>query len=396
MDRKQSEAVVAAIKKYIGRWPYFVLGMVLVVEKTYANAKYKVKFLLNLLTQNGNEGRQIYDDSGNQELHVLEPMIFIEQKIDEHTNINAMFIFDAWTAASDTKLDGNTGASGEGIKQQARIAGKIGMGSTHQSHSWSGNMGISSEYDYRSLNFGGHYSQSFAQDNFTLALAPQLYLDSAAAYNVERAQTTGFKSRLIYSADVSGTQLLSPSDVIQFGYTHISMQGMLNNISNTVKVLNNTTDPFMRTAERLPNDRDRHAFYTRFGHAFSDEQSLFFNYRYYNDTWDLQAHTYEIGQRFTRNEENDFWQLTYRHYRQDSSRYHADQFATAQEFMTSDSDMDTFEAHRYGVHYSTLSQREKIFGLKLFDLEYTTALYYYQRSNDVRYVALQVGAGTGF
>jgi hypothetical protein len=64
--------------------------------------------------------------------------------------------------------------------------------------------------------------------------------------------------------------------------------------------------------------------------------------------------------------------------------------------MTSDSDMDTFEAHRYGVHYSTLSQREKIFGLKLFDLEYTTALYYYQRSNDVRYVALQVGAGTGF
>ncbi|OFZ16335.1 MAG: hypothetical protein A2X86_21690 [Bdellovibrionales bacterium GWA2_49_15] len=368
----------------------------LLMQKTYAGGKYSVKFLFNLFGQLGDEGKQVYDDSGNQNLAVFEPMIFVEHWIDEKTNVNAQFVFDVWTAASDTRLDGNSGASGGGVTGQTRTAGKLAYGHKEKSHAWSTNLGISNEYDYRSLNFGGNFTQNFAQDNFFLSLSPQLFLDQAASYDVERSDTNKFKIRKIYSLDLSGSQFLSDSDVLNVGYTYIGMQGMLNNIANTVKVLDNTTDRFSRTGERLPSSRNRHAAYAKYVHAFSDETALYLNYRYYTDDWKVTAHTYEINPRFSLSEGNQFLMFSYRYYDQKSSQYYADQFATALPLMTSDSDMDTLMAHRYGVHFSQISEREKIFNLKIEDLEYTTALYYSQRSNGLKYAIVQLAVGTSF
>ncbi|MBI2520281.1 MAG: DUF3570 domain-containing protein [Bdellovibrio sp.] len=370
--------------------------LLILLQKTYASGKDKIKFLFNLFGQEGKEGKQVYDDSGNQNLAVFEPMIFVEHWIDEKTNVNAHFIFDVWTAASDTRLDGNSGASGDGIKGQTRIAGKLAYGHQEKSHAWATNLGISNEYDYRSLNFGGNYTQNFAQDNFFLSLSPQLFLDQAASYDVERATTNEFKGRTIYSLDLSGSQFITASDILNVGYTYIGMQGMLNNIANTVKVLNNTADRFSRTGERLPSSRKRHAIYTKYVHAFSDETALYLNYRYYTDDWKIMAHTYEINPRFSLNEGNRFLMFSYRLYDQKASQYYADQFSSARPLMTSDSDMDTLTAHRYGVHFSQISERERIFNIKIEDLEYTSAVYYSQRSNGLKYAAVQFGVGTTF
>ncbi|MBT3583337.1 MAG: hypothetical protein HN509_00405, partial [Halobacteriovoraceae bacterium] len=74
--------------------------------------KTKVKTVFNFFHQNSNDGKQVFDGSGREEANVIEPMIFIEHQINEDTAITGHFVFDFWTAASDTKLDGNTGASG--------------------------------------------------------------------------------------------------------------------------------------------------------------------------------------------------------------------------------------------------------------------------------------------
>ena len=118
-----------------------------------AKGKTRVTTVFNLYHQNSEEGKQVIDNSGREEVNVLEPMVFVSHQFDENTNIHSHFVFDAWTAASDTRLDANTGASGgEGIKNQSRFSGGIGVSREHDVWTYGVDLGVSTEYDYKSLN----------------------------------------------------------------------------------------------------------------------------------------------------------------------------------------------------------------------------------------------------
>ena len=133
--------------------------------------KTKLKTVFNIYHQNSNDGNQVVDNSGREETNVIEPMVFIEHQITEDTAINGRIVFDAWTAASDTKLDNYTGASGSPIMGQNRIAANLGVRKEKKvdKNRWNfgADVGFSSEYDYRSFNGSLNASRSFAKDNFT-------------------------------------------------------------------------------------------------------------------------------------------------------------------------------------------------------------------------------------
>jgi hypothetical protein len=357
----------------------------------------KTKFLLNVYTQEGKEGHQIFDNSKDEEVDVIEPMLFVDYKIDEKTNVNAHFIFDAWSAASDTKLDGNTGASGKGIGNQSRIAGNIGMSRDHKSYKWSSRLGVSSEYDYQSLNFGGTLETHHAEDNFVFAISPQLFLDQSKSFDYRRQETTEFKGRVISSLDISGSQILTTHDVLQAGVALIHMNGSLDNISNSVVVRTNPYgNAFSRVEERLPHQRFRQALYSKWIHAFKEDLAAHLSYRYYQDDWDLKGHTAEVGLRQALNDEEDFLMLTYRYYDQDQVEYYGQEFSTERPEMTSDSDLSAFESHRYGIHYSKLLDDKNFKSLSFTNTNFSSGLYYYQRSNDLYYVILQLALSTEF
>jgi hypothetical protein len=111
--------------------------------------KTKVKTLFNFYNQSSKGGKQVFDNSGNENVTVIEPQIFIKHQINENTEINANFVLDTWTAESDTILDGKTGASGdeEGITGQARFAPNFGIRKEIGKTSMGLNLGFSSEYD---------------------------------------------------------------------------------------------------------------------------------------------------------------------------------------------------------------------------------------------------------
>lgn len=355
----------------------------------------KLKFLLNFIDQKGDQGFQVYDNSGNENLTVFEPMIFVAAKIDAETDINAQFVFDAWTAASDTALDGNTGASGAGIKGQSRVSGQLGYKKGNEQNNWSGRFGVSSEYDYQSLNFGGTLVRSFAEDNFTLAISPQLYLDQAKDFDLRTSKTTEFKGRVIHSLDISGTQLLTYTDLLQVGYTYIGMNGYLNSITNKVRVLDETVNPFKRQQERLPSNRSRHALSSKWVHGFNDTTALHLAYRYYQDDWKIKAHTPEVGMRFAMSDERSFLMPSFRYHQQSAAEFFKPQFATRENLMTSDSDMAKFHSSRYGVHFSKSGYEVAPFKFAA-DLEWSAATYWVDRSNDMSYLIVQAGVGLAF
>lgn len=374
-----------------------LLFALLGVQNAFAALNSKAKFFINAYLQDGDGGDQIFDNSKKEEVDVIEPMLFVDYKIDENTSVNVHLVFDTWTAASDTKLDGNSGASGEGIKRQARTGGRVGYSRDNKTWAWSGAVGVSNEYDYRSLNFSGSWEGRFAEDNFVLSLSPQIYLDQAKDYDLQTAVTTEFKGRFIGAMDISASQLLTASDIISFGYTYINMNGKLNNISNSVKVLSNPYgNTFSRVEERLPNGRARHALSSKFVHGFSDEAAMHFSYRYYTDNWDVNAHTAEAGLRLTFMDDDAFIMPSYRYYSQDKSKYYVKEVATPQALMTADSDLASFDSHRVGLHYEQILGDKKISKFDLLDFTFTSGAYYYKRSNDLNYLLVQFGVGTEF
>ncbi len=357
--------------------------------------KTKVTSVFNFYHQNSNNGGQVIDNSGREEDHVIEPMIFIEHQINEDTAITGQITFDAWTAASDTKLDANTGASGgDGIKNQARIAANVGAKQEKGKWSYGANLGFSTEYDYQSINGSLNVARSFAQDNFTLGFGLQYYMDQLSAFtdisNPNTAKIQTGLDRKILATSITASQILSPIDIIQFDATFARSTGFLESTANTVNIGGT------RAVEQLPDSRSRYALSTKYVRALSKTSAINLSYRYYFDQWEVDSHTTRAAYLFELNEDEDFLEFFVRHNYQSKVKYFADNFATAQDFMTSDSDMNRFNSYEGGFYLNQNYDDKKLFGIELENFSWNHGFVYYTRTNGLRYGYYQTSVSFEF
>jgi hypothetical protein len=386
---------VDVIKNIIYLFSVFLYSIKGAFAETLAAGTTKLKSVFNFYHQNSNDGTQVYDGSGREEVNVVEPMFFVQHQIDEHTNVNAQFVLDFWTAASDTKLDGQTGASGEGIYGQSRLSAKLGAQKEKGDWSYGGSFGFSSEYDYRSLNASLNAAKSFAQKNFTLGFGIQYYKDEVDLFQdltpASTAEITQGLERNILSTSVTATQLLTVKDIIQFGFNYVKATNFLESTASSV-VVNG-----LREVEKLPDTRNRYAFSTKWVHGLSDISAFHLDYRYYTDDWDLNANSIKASYYLEVNEEDeDYIEFFLRYHQQDRVKYFAKSFPTELEFMTSDSDLDEFTSTETGFFYRNWVGDKKFFGLDLEEFEWGSGIVLFQRDNGMRYGYIQTSVGVQF
>lgn len=390
MEALQLEAVVVVTRSSL----FKILVSLFLVSNSLAEKlapkAWKTKLLFNLYAQSSNNGAQVYDGSGNEDAFVFEPMLFLTHQIDETTNVSAHITFDVWTAESDTILDENTGQSGEGIGAQTRTSGKFSASKEIGKSIWTPRLGFSTEYDYRSFNAGLNWTGLFAEDNFTLSIGTQAFMDSVKQFNYTTELTGEFQDKEVYSLDISGSQLLTRNDVISFGYTYITQSGVLESIRNT------TPSGSGRVPENLPDLRERHALYSQWVHAFNDDIATSIKYRFYKDSWDLDANTIETSLRLSTNEEEGYLEFNYRFHDQTQVEYFTRYLTTSQEFHTADSDLEAFSSHRFGALYSLDLGEKEYFKFGIDNLNLSASTYYYFRSNDLSYITTQFGLGLEF
>tara|TARA_R110002072_G_scaffold1989_2_gene16375 strand:- start:89068 stop:90231 length:1164 start_codon:yes stop_codon:yes gene_type:complete len=386
--------VVTNYKKII----FSILILLSSVQNIFAEmmeeGRTKFKLLFNLYHQNSDDGKQVYDNSGGEEANVVEPMLFVEHQVDETTAVDAHIVFDAWTAASDTKLDANTGASGEGIGGQARISANFGARKEIGKWELSSGVGFSSEYDYKSFNGKLGAQRSFAKDNFTLALGFQIYKDEVKLFQdltpASSAMISGFLPRDIYSYSLSATQLLTRRDIIQFGVNFVQAKKNLESTASSVLVNN------VRESESLPESRDRYALSTKLVHGFNETLAMNVSYRYYGDDWDVSAHTIRTAILKEVNDDEDFLEVALRYHAQDKVKYYQDSFVSALPYMTSDSDMDKFDSFEVSTMYSSNLEDRTTLGIELEDLTWNNSVTGYKRSNGLIYGYYQTSIGFSF
>lgn len=175
-------------------------------------------------------------------------------------------------------------------------------------------------------------------------------------------------------------QLITPVWIGQFDYEGIIDHGALENPYRSARVLGASVP------ERYPGTRNSHAFYFQGMRRISQILALQLGYRFYRDTWDVDAHTLEatLNQRLS---ERWLAQWRIQTYNQSEASFYSDNFSAELNYMSRDKDLSRFTSYALGakITYDVLksgSQRNVNKGTVTLSYDYFN--YDYDNFTDVR------------
>lgn len=203
------------------------------------------------------------------------------------------------------------------------------------------------ESDYDAKTFSLNISQDMFGDLTTVSLA------YAQGENIVR---NNFNDAFIEDVDVrsyrlSLSQVMTTDLILALVWETITDQGYLNNPYRRVRYV----DPgnalnYIWQEEVYPNTRTSNAVGVRANYYLPHRAALHAGYRYFSDTWGIEAQTYELGYTLPYKED---WTLEfkYRFYDQTKADFYSDlfPFESAQNYLARDKEMSTFNSHTFGV-----------------------------------------------
>jgi hypothetical protein len=232
----------------------------------------------------------------------------------------------------------------------------------------------SDESDYQADT----YSLGVAQDVFagmtTVALA------YAHGDDVVGRVDTDFEDKIDRDSYLVGVnQVLTPRLLANLTYEAITEDGFLSNPYRSARILG------AQVPERYPRTRTSHA--VALGGIWSPgrDDSVRGSYRYFTDTWDIGAHTFELGySRYI----NPRWiaDLRLRYYTQDAASFYSDNFDQEYNYMARDKELSTFDSLSAGGALSWDLARELPLRLQQakLTLSYDYIRFSYDDFTDVR------------
>lgn len=210
-------------------------------------------------------------------------------------------------------------------------------------------MGISvtksNESDFDASTIGINFSQEFFGDLSTLNLS------YAQGDNIiSRAdETTPVGNAKIRSYRLSLSQIVSKNMIVAFAAELITDEGYLNNPYRSVRYLDGTGTNFLFQPEVYPGTRTSNAFAVRTRYYLQRRAAIHGGYRFFSDTWGIQANTFELGYTFP-HKSNWIFETNLRYYNQTKADFYNDlfPFQDAQNFLARDKELSTFTSITVG------------------------------------------------
>lgn len=266
----------------------------------------------------------------------------------KHTLVGELGV-DVYTSASSDKIDpiSISSASTSDVRVYPSIAYTIADDEKRTSYSVVGS--ISTEYDYFSKGLGAGWSKLSKDKNREFAAKAQVFLDTwtvilpielRAANNQSNKQP-----RNSYSTSFTLSQVISKRLqlllLIDFAY----QSGLLGTRFHRTYFNDGS-----RRIENLPDTRFKIPLGIRLHYFAGDRMILRGYYRYYQDSWGLQAHTFDIE---TPIKITPFVSLSpfYRYYTQKGIKYFAPYQGhnLSEIYYTSDFDLSTLNSQLMGM-----------------------------------------------
>lgn len=288
-----------------------------------------------------------YYDGGGTE--VSGPALLLRKGFGEGVTASATYYADSVSGAS---IDVMTTASPYKEKREER---GVTLDFLHRNTTMGLSYTTSDERDYLSSSVGVNVAHELFDGLSTVSLGYAIGHDQ-----VGKVDTSLDEPVHRYHYKLGWSQIFTRSFLMNLEYEGVLEDGYLNSPYRAARVLG------LLVPEVYPRTRDSYAFALRAMKGLGSDgrlgSSLRLGYRYFWDTWDVRAHTIELGYQRRVGER---WTLEphYRYYRQTAASFYSDNFATNMNFMARDKELSTFNSHSIGIKagYRVLDQR---FGLE--------------------------------
>lgn len=329
-------------------WP-----QVVVVAVTRARTNHRVGFLtvctglLWLLAFNASaavlpEDRadvlyHSYDGGG---VTVDGPSVLVRKKVGETVSVSANYYVDSVSSASiDVAL-----VSGASRYAEERTQTSVGIDYLYDKSTMSFSTTTSSENDYEADTTSLGMSQEMFGGLTTVSLSYTL------GDNIVRRNGDPVFSDFAKTKDyrLSWTQVLTKDLIMATAYEIITDEGYLNNPYRSVRYLDGVS--FTLQPEIYPRTRTSNAVAVNFRYYLPYRAAFNVGYRYFVDTWDIRADTFEVG--YTHPYE-DHWtfDVDLRLYNQSNADFYSDLFpyVDAQNYLARDKELSTFTSYSIGM-----------------------------------------------
>lgn len=279
-----------------------------------------------------------YDGGG---VTIDGPSVLLRKKFAEKYSVSANYYMDMVSSAS---IDVMTTASPYTEERtQGSLAFDLLQGKTQYSVSYT----LSDESDYTANTASFDLTQDILGDLVTVSFGSSQGWDE-----VRRNGDAAFEETVDRRNYRFGLQLIAtPRLLTGLNYEVITDEGFLNNPYRSVRYLDDTSARgFSFQPELYPRTRTSNAVAINARYFLPHRASVHGEYRYFTDTWGIDANTASIGYTHPWGKRWIF-EAGYRWYDQSAADFYSDLFprADAQNFLARDKELSTFTSHMFSL-----------------------------------------------
>jgi len=341
---------------------------------------------------------RMYEGGG---LKVTGPAVLVRKNFADQVSVTAGYLVDHVSGASiDMLVQGASPLKEE--RKQKTLGIEYLRGKT--TYSVGVQSGIENDYDSSTVSasvaqamFGDLTTVTFGAgrgwDIVTKRIGGPLRLRDANPCHDTSSKPRCRVDRKSWSLGVS--QILTRNLIGGLDYEAITEQGYLQNPYREIRYVSGSNAAGNPTAysmaeEHFPGTHTTNSAALRLKYFLPWHAALTGRYRYSSDTWDIRAHTLELGYTQPLFKEALIADLTARHYKQGAASFYSDLFPSAnfQNYMARDRELAAQKNDDFGVAFSyDLIKSKRFFVHKAsVALHYDYINYRYQDFRDARLV----------
>jgi hypothetical protein len=315
-----------------------------------------------------------YDGGG---VTIDGPSLLLRKKFAEKYSVSANYYMDMVSSAS---IDVMTTASPyKEERTQGSLAFDMLQGKTQYSVSYT----LSDESDYTANTASFDLSQDMFGDLTTVSFGFSQGWDEVRKRGDNAFQESVDRRNYRFGLQ----QIVTPRLMVGLNYEVITDEGYLNNPYRSVRYLDDTSARgYSYQPELYPQTRTSNAIAINARYYLPYRASIYGEYRYYTDTWGIDANTVSLGYTHPWGKRWLF-DVGYRWYDQSAADFYSDLFprVDAQNFLARDKELSTFTSHMFslGATYELPSLGWERIRRSTVNLFYNRINYQYDDFRDV-------------
>jgi len=339
-----------------------VVAVVVIKMRCYLSLCFYSCLLLMSMAGNNAHAAVLQDDRVDVLYHSYKgggmsidgPAILLRKKTSESLAVSAYYYVDSISSAS---VDVMSTAS---PYTEKRKEAQLGIEYLHEKTIMDFSVRQSKESDYLAKSVNLNISQDTFGDltNLSLGLA---YSDNEVMRNGDEffaEQSQQYRIR----AGIS--QILTRNLSINLNVEAVTDEGYLNNPYRSVRYIDNTQPSGVAyQSEVYPNTRNSFASKISASYFLPYRAALFFHYRYFSDSWEIDASDIEVSYRHPIADAFEL-ELKVRQYQQTQASFYSDLFPyqDAQNYLARDKELSEFDDLTLGLGITYLVPVKYVYG----------------------------------